>query len=221
MTPADRPAIRLGTRASTLATTQSQWVADRLAAALDREVELVEISTAGDTSGRPLAQLGGTGVFVSALREALLDGRIDVAVHSLKDLPTEPADGIALAAVPEREDPRDALIARDGLTLGELPAGSTVGTGSPRRTAQLRALGLGLEIVPIRGNIDTRMRKVADGELDAVVLARAGLARIGRAGEITETLDPIQMLPAPAQGALAVECRAADVDIEHLLQSTV
>src|SRR3954470_8525332 len=210
MTPADRPAIRLGTRASTLATTQSQWVADRLAAALDREVELVEISTAGDTSGRPLAQLGGTGVFVSALREALLDGRIDVAVHSLKDLPTQPADGIALAAVPEREDPRDAVVARDGLTLGELPAGSTVGTGSPRRAAQLHAFGLGLEITDIRGNVDTRIRKVREGDYDAVVLARAGLSRIGRLDEATEVLDPLQMLPAPGQGALAVETRASD-----------
>src|SRR3954454_20027421 len=208
MSPTDRPAIRLGTRASTLATTQSQWVADRLAAALDRAVELVEVTTDGDVSSRPLAQLGGTGVFVSALREALLDGRIDVAVHSLKDLPTQPAEGIALAAVPEREDPRDVVVARDGLTLGELPVGSTVGTGSPRRAAQLHALGLGLEIADIRGNVDTRIRKVRDGDYDAVVLARAGLARLGRLDEATEVLDPLQMLPAPRQGALAVECLA-------------
>src|SRR4051812_4126827 len=211
MSPADRPTIRLGTRASTLATTQSQWVADRLAAALDREVELVEISTAGDTSGQPLAQLGGTGVFVSALRDALLQGRIDVAVHSLKDLPTDAAAGIALAAVPRREDPRDVVVARDGLTLGELPVGGTVGTGSPRRAAQLRALGLGLEIADIRGNVDTRIRKVWDGEYDAVVLARAGLARLGRLDDATEVLDPLQMLPAPGQGALAVEARSDDV----------
>ena len=210
MSSADRPAVRLGTRASTLATTQSQWVADRLAAALDREVELVEVTTTGDTSAQPLAQLGGTGVFVSALREALLDGRIDVAVHSLKDLPTQPAEGIALAAVPEREDPRDVVVARDGLTLGELPAGSTVGTGSPRRAAQLHALGLGLEIADIRGNVDTRIRKVREGDYDAVVLARAGLSRIGRLDEATEVLDPLQMLPAPGQGALAVETREVD-----------
>jgi hydroxymethylbilane synthase len=203
-------AIRLGTRASTLATTQSQWVADRLAAALGREVVLVEVTTAGDTSAQPLAQLGGTGVFVSALREALLDGRIDVAVHSLKDLPTQPAEGIALAAVPEREDPRDVVVARDGLTLGELPVGSTVGTGSPRRAAQLHALGLGLEIADIRGNVDTRIRKVREGDYDAVVLARAGLSRIGRLDEATEVLDPLQMLPAPGQGALAVETREVD-----------
>jgi hydroxymethylbilane synthase len=203
-------AIRLGTRASLLATTQSQWVADRLRAALGRDVELVEVTTDGDVSAQPLAQLGGTGVFVGALREALLDGRIDVAVHSLKDLPTQPAPGIVLAAVPEREDPRDVVVARDGLTLGELPAGSRVGTGSPRRAAQLHALGLGLEIADIRGNVDTRIRKVGEGTYDAVVLARAGLARIDRLDEATEVLDPLQMLPAPGQGALAVETRADD-----------
>jgi hydroxymethylbilane synthase len=206
--------IRLGTRASALATIQSQWVADRLTAALGREVELVEVTTEGDRSSAPLARLGGTGVFVSALREALLDGRIDVAVHSLKDLPTQPTAGIALAAVPEREDPRDVVVARDGLTLGELPVGSTVGTGSPRRAAQLRALGLGLEIADIRGNVDTRIRKVRDGSYDAVVLARAGLARLDRLEEATEVLDPLQMLPAPGQGALAVESREVD-DLTH------
>src|SRR3954453_1015468 len=203
-------AIRLGTRASLLAMTQSRWVADRLAAATGREVELVEVSTTGDRVDTPLAQLGGTGVFVSALREALLAGRIDVAVHSLKDLPTAPADGLALAAVPVREDPRDVVVGRDGLTLGELPVGSRVGTGSPRRAAQLHALGLGLVIVDIRGNVDTRIRKVREGEYDAVVLARAGLARIGRLEEATEVLDPLQMLPAPGQGAPAVEPRADD-----------
>jgi hydroxymethylbilane synthase len=202
--------LRLGTRASVLATTQSRWVGDRLTAALGREVELVEITTQGDRDSQPLAQLGGTGVFVSALREALLDGRIDVAVHSLKDLPTQPAPGIALAAVPLREDPRDVVVARDGLTLGELPVGSRVGTGAPRRSAQLHALGLGLEITDIRGNVDTRIRKVREGAYDAVVLARAGLARLGRLDEATEVLDPLQMLPAPGQGALAVETREGD-----------
>jgi hydroxymethylbilane synthase len=140
-------------------------------------------------------------------------------VHSFKDLPTAPDPRLSLAAVPVREDPRDALVARDGLTLGELPPGSVVGTGSPRRASQLEALGLGLVVRDIRGNVDTRVRKVTDGELDAVVLARAGLARVGRLEVITETLDPLQMLPAPAQGALAVECRVDDVDTEHLLQS--
>ncbi|MEU7783997.1 MULTISPECIES: hydroxymethylbilane synthase [unclassified Amycolatopsis] len=211
--------IRMGTRGSKLALTQTGTVADALRAT-GVEVEIVKVTTPGDKSMAPIATIG-VGVFTSALREALLRGEVDVIVHSYKDLPTAPEPGITLAAVPPREDPRDALIARDGLTLGELPPGSTVGTGAARRTAQLRALGLGLEIVPIRGNIDTRMRKVTDGELDAVVLARAGLARVGLVEVITETLDPIQMLPAPAQGALAVECRSADVDIEQLLASTV
>jgi hydroxymethylbilane synthase len=211
--------IRIGTRGSALALAQTGLIADALRAA-GQEIEIVRISTPGDRSGAPIAQIG-VGVFTSALREALHESRIDVAVHSYKDLPTAPEHGLVLAAVPTRADPRDALIARDGLTLGELPAGARVGTGSPRRIAQLRALGLGLEIVPIRGNIDTRIRKVTDGELDAVVLAKAGLDRVARTDEITEALDPIQMLPAAAQGALAVECRADDVDIEHLLQSTV
>lgn len=211
--------IRIGTRGSALALAQTGTIADALRRA-GENVEIVKVSTPGDRSLAPVAEIG-VGVFTSALREALLNKQVDVAIHSYKDLPTAPESGIVLAAVPLRADPRDALIARDGLTLGELPQGSTVGTGAARRSAQLRALGLGLEIVPIRGNIDTRLRKVADGELDAVVLARAGLARLGRAGEITETLDPIQMLPAPAQGALAVECRVDDVDIEHLLRSIV
>ncbi len=209
----------MGTRGSKLALAQTGHVADALRAT-GAEVEIVTVTTPGDKSMAPIPTIG-VGVFTSALREALLRNEVDVIVHSYKDLPTAPEPGISLAAVPPRADPRDALIARDGLTLGELPPGSTVGTGSLRRTAQLRALGLGLEIVPIRGNIDTRMRKVTDGELDAVVLARAGLARVGLVEVITETLDPIQMLPAPAQGALAVECRAADVDLEQLLAATL
>lgn len=209
--------LRLGTRASALATTQSGHVAELVRERLGREVELVEVATEGDVNRAPLASMGGTGVFVSALRDALLDGRVDLAVHSLKDLPTYPADGIALPAVPPREDPRDVVVARDGLTLGELPVGSRVGTGSPRRVSQLAALGLGLELQGIRGNVDTRIRKVRDGEVDAVVLARAGLARLGRLDEATEVLDPLQMLPAPGQGALAIECRSADTDLVELL----
>ncbi|MCW2544689.1 MAG: porphobilinogen deaminase [Frankiales bacterium] len=201
--------IRLGTRGSALALAQSNQVADLLRAQ-GQDVELVTITTRGDTSSAAIAQIGGTGVFVTALRDALLAGEVDLAVHSYKDLPTAPADGLVIAAVPLRQDPRDVLIARDGLTLGELPAGSRVGTGSPRRTAQLLALGMGLEVVPIRGNVDTRLGLVRDGKLDAVVLARAGLARLGRLDEVTETLDPLQVLPAPAQGALALECRASD-----------
>jgi hydroxymethylbilane synthase len=204
--------IRVGTRASTLARTQSGQVADVLRTSLGRDVELVDVSTQGDVSGEPLASIGGTGVFVSALRDALLSGEVDVAVHSLKDLPTTPHPDVALAAVPQREDPRDVLVARDGLTLGELPAGARVGTGSPRRAAQLHALGLGFDVVGIRGNVDTRIGKVGS-EVDAVVLARAGIARLGRLDEVTEVLDPLQMLPAPGQGALAVECRAMDIEL--------
>lgn len=211
--------LRIGTRGSALALAQTGHVAEVLEKA-GAAVEIVVVSTPGDRSSAPIAEIG-VGVFTSALRDALAAGEIDVAVHSFKDLPTAPDPRLALAAVPPREDPRDALVARDGLTLGELPSGSTVGTGSPRRAAQLEALGLGLTIVPLRGNVDTRIRKVTDGELDAVVLARAGIARLGRTAEITETLEPIQMLPAPAQGALAVECRVDDVDTEHLLQSTL
>lgn len=209
--------LRVGTRASALARTQSGLIADAITARTGRETVLVTVSTEGDVSTAPLASMGGTGVFVSALRDALLAGEVDVAVHSLKDLPTAPYDGIALAAVPEREDPRDAIVARDGLTLGELPHGSRVGTGSPRRVAQIEALGLGVELVGIRGNVDTRIGKVTSGELDAVVLARAGLSRLGRLDEITENLDPIQVLPAPGQGALAIECRSADADLVTLL----
>jgi hydroxymethylbilane synthase len=199
--------LRVGTRASLLARTQTGLVVDAIGA----PVEIVPVVTAGDRSAASVEQLGGTGVFVSALRDALLRGEIDVAVHSYKDLPTAAAESIVIAAVPLREDPRDALVAVGGRVLGELPPGARVGTGSPRRAAQLRALGLGLDIVAIRGNVDTRLARVTSGELDAVVLALAGLRRLGRTGEITEILDPIQILPAPAQGALAVECRADDL----------
>lgn len=209
--------LRLGTRASALARTQSQMMADLIAERTGREVVLVLVSTEGDVNTAPLASLGGTGVFVSALRDALLAGEVDLAVHSLKDLPTAPADGITLAAIPTREDPRDAVVARDGLTLGELPPGSKVGTGSPRRVAQLEALGLGIELVGVRGNVDTRIGKVRSGDLDAVILARAGLTRLGRLDEVTETLDPIQVLPAPGQGALAIECRSDDPELVAVL----
>jgi hydroxymethylbilane synthase len=147
----------------------------------------------------------------------LIAKEIDFAVHSYKDLPTAPADSLVIAAVLEREDPRDVLIARDGLTLTQLPPGSRIGTGAPRRIAQLAALGLGLETVPIRGNVDTRMAKVASGELDGVILARAGVARLGRISEVTETIDPMLLLPAPAQGALAVECRRSDLRLAEAL----
>jgi hydroxymethylbilane synthase len=218
--------LRLGTRASALALAQSRQVAARieataLAAGAPVEVELVEVTTHGDVSTAPLSSFGGVGVFVSRLRDALLDRRVDVAVHSLKDLPTAPAPGLEVVAVPVREDPRDVLVARDGLTVGELPPGSVIGTGSPRRAAQLRALGLGLEVAEIRGNVDTRMRHVAQGRYDAVVLARAGLLRLGRAAEATEVFDPLLMLPAPGQGALAVECRSGGGEHDEAVRVAV
>ncbi|GAB2573981.1 hydroxymethylbilane synthase [Streptomyces capparidis] len=209
--------LKLGTRRSALAMAQSGQVAEAVSAATGRPVELVEITTYGDTSREHLATIGGTGVFVSALRDALLEGRIDFAVHSLKDLPTAPADGLVLAAVPRREDPRDVLVSRDGRKLAELPRGARVGTGSPRRMAQLNAWALahGAEIatVPIRGNVDTRIGYVRSGELDAVVLARAGLARLGRLDDAAEVLDTDVVLPAPGQGALAIECSASDAEL--------
>ena len=177
---------------------------------LGQPAELVFISTEGDENMAPLARIGGAGVFVSAVRDALLDGRVDLAVHSMKDLPTAPAEGIMLACSPVREDPRDVLCARDGLTLDTLPEGARVGTGSARRAAQLLAARPDLKVEGLRGNIDTRLSKVIgvgeNGELDAIVLAAAGLSRADRRQHITEFLDPTVMLPAPAQGALAVEC---------------
>ncbi|MFI7303287.1 hydroxymethylbilane synthase [Micromonospora aurantiaca] len=210
--------LRLGTRGSALAMAQSGHVAEALTAATGRPVELVEVVTAGDRSTAPVQRLG-VGVFVSALRDALTAREIDFAVHSYKDLPTAAAPGLHVAAVPPRQDPRDALVATNGRTLAELPPGALVGTGALRRIAQLHALGMQLEVTPIRGNVDTRLGRVLgpDADLDAVVLARAGLNRIGRADVITETLDPMLMLPAPAQGALAVECRADDQDVIELL----
>ncbi|MBA3294306.1 MAG: hydroxymethylbilane synthase [Geodermatophilaceae bacterium] len=217
MTSSRQAVIRLGTRPSRLAKIQANLVADAVRSAGDHDVVLVEISTPGDASTAPISEFSTVGVFVSSLRAALLRGEIDVAVHSYKDLPTAPHPGLTIAAVPLREDPRDVLVARDGKNLLELPPGSRVGTGSPRRTAQLNALQLGLDVVGIRGNVDTRLAAVASGAVDAVVVARAGLARLGRLDEVTETLDPIQILPAPAQGALAVECRAEDADLLGVL----
>ncbi|WP_286255949.1 hydroxymethylbilane synthase [Streptomyces graminofaciens] len=211
--------LRLGTRRSKLAMAQSGQVADAVRQVTGRAVELVEITTYGDVSREHLAQIGGTGVFVTALREALLRGEVDFAVHSLKDLPTAQPDDLALAAVPPREDARDVLVARDGLTFEQLPDGARVGTGSPRRMAQLNAYarchGLTVETVPIRGNVDTRIGYVRKGELDAVVLAAAGLNRIGRSEEVTDFLSVDTVLPAPGQGALAIECRAG-----HTAQDT-
>jgi hydroxymethylbilane synthase len=208
-------AIRIGTRGSLLATTQAGHIRDALVAA-GHPCELVIISTDGDRSSAPIAEIG-VGVFTAALREAIHEGLVDMAVHSYKDLPTAPDERFVIAAIPPREDARDALVARDGLVLGELPTGSVIGTSSPRREAQLRALGLGLEIRPLRGNLDTRLNRVTSGDLDGIVVARAGLSRIGRLDVVTETLEPVQMLPAPAQGALAVECRAGDTELIAVL----
>jgi hydroxymethylbilane synthase len=196
--------VRIGTRRSPLALQQTRSVADALEALLEASVEIVPVTTRGDVDPAPLASIGGTGVFVSALREKLLDGSIDLAVHSLKDLPTAAAPGLVLAAVPRRADARDALV---GAPLAALQPGSRVGTGSPRRAAALHAMGRRLAVLPVRGNIDTRLQLVHDGVLDAVVLATAGLLRLGRDDVPVQPLDPEVMPPAPGQGALAVECR--------------
>ena len=209
--------LRLGSRKSPMAIAQSRQVVGLIAERTGRPVQVVGVTTLGDVSQAQLTQLGGTGVFVGALREALLSGQVDLAVHSLKDLPAGPAAGIVLAAVPPRDDPRDALVARDGAKLADLPAGARLGTGSPRRAAQLLALRDDLRCVPIRGNAGTRLAKVRDGELDAVVLAAAGLARIGHQNAITQVFEVDEMLPAPGQGALAVECRAGEPELAALL----
>ncbi|MHA7268839.1 hydroxymethylbilane synthase [Arthrobacter sp. HLT1-20] len=223
--------VKIGTRGSKLALSQTQQITERLSAVGGFEAEIVPIKTDGDVLTGPLSQMGGTGVFAAELRAAVLDSRVDVAVHSLKDLPTAAVPGLTLAAVPQRVDARDALCARDGLTLAELPDGASVGTGSPRRAAQLLAARPDLDVVDIRGNVDTRLARVrglpgnpaADtvpgktGDLDAVVLAAAGLTRIGRLDTVTEFLSSEVMLPAPGQGALALECRTADASLTGIL----
>jgi hydroxymethylbilane synthase len=209
--------LRLGTRRSPMAMTQSRLVAKAVTRLTGRAVELIGITSHGDVTSEQITQIGGTGVFVSALRTALLAGEVDFAVHSLKDLPTGEAEGIALAAVPGRDDPRDALAARDGAKLADLPAGARIGTGSLRRAAQLLMLRSDVQPVPIRGNAGTRLAKVSSGELDAVVLGHAGLARIGRLDAVSQVFEPDEMVPAPGQGALAVECSAGREDLVALL----
>jgi hydroxymethylbilane synthase len=210
--------LRLGTRRSAMAMEQSRQVADAITERAGVRVELVGIATHGDVSRGQLTQIGGTGVFVSALRAALLTGEVDFAVHSLKDLPTGPADGVALAAVPARDDPRDALVASDGAKLADLPARARIGTGSPRRAAQLLLIRPDVVPVPVRGNAGTRLAKVTSGDVDAVVLSYAGLARIGRLEAVTQLFETDEMLPAAGQGALAVECSAAREDLVALLR---
>ena len=209
--------LRLGSRRSPMAISQSGDVARLITERTGRQVEIVGVTTLGDVSKAQLSQIGGTGVFVSALRESLLSGEVDFAVHSLKDLPTAAAPGITLAAIPPRDDPRDALIGRDGGKLADLAPGARIGTGSPRRAAQLSVLRSDITCVPIRGNANTRLAKVRDGELDAVVLAYAGLARIGHTDLVSEIFEPDNMVPAPGQGALAVECRADATELAALL----
>jgi hydroxymethylbilane synthase len=209
--------LRLGSRRSPMAVAQSGDVARLITECTGRRVEIVGVTTLGDVSREQLTQIGGTGIFVSALRESLLRGDVDFAVHSLKDLPTGTAPGIALAAIPARDDPRDALVGRDGAKLADLPPGARIGTGSPRRAAQIATLRSDIVCVPIRGNANTRLAKVRMSEFDAVVLAYAGLARIGHTDLVSEIFEPEAMVPAPGQGALAVECRADDTALIELL----
>jgi hydroxymethylbilane synthase len=220
MTSPDLPSsIRVGTRGSRLARWQAEWVASAL-----RErcpglgVELVEIKTHGDRDrNSPLAAIGGTGLFTKEIQRALLDATVDVAVHSLKDLPTSGPAGLALAAVPGREDVADALIAPEHLRLDALPAGAKVGTGSVRRRAQLLHMRPDLHVESVRGNVETRLNMALEGKLDAVLLAWAGLHRLGLHGHVTQRLEPPTMLPAVGQGALGIECRADDAPTRALL----
>ena len=211
--------LRLATRGSALAIAQSDLVSAALrVGSPDLDVEYVRITTEGDADRTtPLSVLGGRGVFVRGVEEALLRGEADIAVHSLKDMPTEDAPGLVIGAVLERADPRDAFVGSQGRRLAELPSGARVGTSSQRRHALLQAMRPDLEIVELRGNVDTRLRKVADGEVDGAVLAAAGLVRLGRIGEATQIFDAMEFLPAPGQGAIAVECRADDTATLALL----
>lgn len=214
--PADRP-LRIGTRASKLARWQSDWVAAELTR-LGATVEIVEITTRGDVEQLgPVAGIGVQGVFTKEIQAAVLAGEVDLAVHSLKDLPTEQVAGLVLAATPPRETVADALVARTGPSLAELPAGARVGTGSLRRRAQLLHLRPDLHVAGIRGNVDTRLRKLDEGDFDAIVLAAAGLTRLGLSARITELLEPPHMLPAPGQGSLALECRADDRETHDIV----
>jgi hydroxymethylbilane synthase len=200
-----------------MAMAQSGQVARLITARTGAQVELVGLTSFGDVTRAPLPDIGGTGVFVTALRESLLHGEVDLAVHSLKDLPTAEMPGILLAAVPAREDPRDALVGKDRAKLADLAPGALIGTGSPRRAAQLRLIRPDIRAVPVRGNAGTRLKKVTSGELDAVVLAYAGLARIGQLDLVSEVFEADAMIPAPGQGALAVECRAGSGELAELL----
>ena len=214
--PSDRP-LRIGTRASKLARWQSDWVAAELTK-LGAQVEIVEITTRGDVEQLgPVAGIGVQGVFTKEIQAAVLAGDVDLAVHSLKDLPTQQVSGLVLAATPPRENVADALVANAAKSLAELPPGSRIGTGSLRRRAQILNLRPDLHVAGIRGNVDTRLRKLDEGEFDAIVLAAAGLTRLGWASRITEYLEPPRMLPAPGQGSLALECRVDDLDTQAIV----
>lgn len=209
---------RLGTRGSKLALWQANYVAEALRKIAKVEVEIVVISTEGDETAGSLMNPIRPGVFVSSIRDALIANEVDLVVHSMKDLPSARLLGLKVVAIPQREDARDVIISRSGLGLMELPAGAVVGTSSPRRAARINFLRPDLITTPIRGNVDTRIQKVHDGEFDAVVLAAAGIKRLNRASEITEYLTSEQLLPAPAQGALAIEIRGFDRDLTKALE---
>ncbi|MGQ0644829.1 MAG: hydroxymethylbilane synthase [Elusimicrobiota bacterium] len=211
--------LRLGTRGSALALAQAGAVRAKITA-LDPEsaVELVVIKTTGDAlSETPLSVLGGKGIFIKEIEEALLDGRVDLAVHSLKDLPVHQPDGLLVAAVLEREDPRDCVVSRFGEQLLELPRGAVVGTGSPRRRAQILAAKKSIRVEDMRGNLDTRLKKVLNGDLDSIVVALAGVRRLGREADVSEILPLNLMLPAPGQGCLGVETREKDAAVRELV----
>ena len=208
--------IKIGTRHSPLALWQANFIAEGLSNA-GHDVELVKITTTGDTTTTPLGQAGGVGLFTKEIQNALLDGRCDVAVHSLKDLPTQPIEGLRLSAVPSREDPHDCLVSEKYKSVHELPSGCIVGTGSPRRRAQLMHLRSDLDIRDIRGNVDTRLSKLARGDYAAIVLASAGLSRLGLAQELATRLPLETMLPAVGQGALGLETRSEDTQTQQAL----
>lgn len=201
----------VGTRGSRLALAQTALVVDALRrSGRTISIDVKEIVTQGDRDAKPMSEIGGQGVFTKAIEDALLRGDIDVAVHSMKDLPPKLTAGLAIAAIPQRGDPRDALVTRDGRKLAELPAGARIGTGSARRAVQLRALRPDVEPVDIRGNVDTRIRKVDGGEYDAAVLAMAGFERLGLVARVSQVFSINEMVPSPGQGALAVQVRVGD-----------
>ena len=215
--PSPQP-LRLGTRGSTLARWQADWVAGQLQQQ-GIEVSIILISTTGDTQTGSLTAGGSPGLFTKEIQAALLRDEIDVAVHSLKDLPTQSSEGLSLAAIPLRESPWDVLISSQSASLDQLAAGACVGTGSPRRKAQLLHIRPDLHVTEVRGNVDTRLKKLADGQYDALILAEAGLRRLGLHDQITEVLTPAQMLPAVGQGALGIEVRSQDQQHQDILES--